>query len=336
MKRRHINLFAFGLLLAAGWSELAVAQPLDEASRATARTLGHEGIEAYRNKNYPLASEKLERAFRVVKVPSVALWSARAFEKNGKLVEAAERYLEATRLPVTSGDRATQEQARTDAATEREALMPRIPTLKVEVGAGVDQVRIDDVVVPLDLLGVPRPVNPGSHTVKASRGATHKSESVSLKESDQQSLKFDVPAGPGDSDQSGSGVAADRSGKSHGKAGDAAHEPGQTQRIAGWTTLAVGGAGIAVGSIAGILVMAKHNSSDVKTQCDGSRCPTSLDSTVSSFNTLRNVSTIGFIVGAVGIGTGIGLLLTSPKSQRQTGRVTTWIGVGSVGVSGGF
>ena len=331
MQPKLLATFTLGLLLAVGWSNLAVAQPVDEASRASARALGREGMDAYRANNFPLASSKLERAYRVVKAPALALWSARAFEKNGKLVEAAERYLEATRLPVTTGDQATQEQARIDAAKEREALLPRIANLMIEVGGDVKEVLIDGAAVPVDLLGVPRPVNPGSHTVVAKRDRVEKTEQVSLKEGERQVLKLELPPDP-----HGSGALRGSKGKTQGDSSKAGHAPGRTQRIAGWSALAVGGVGLAVGGVAGVLVITKHNSSDIEAQCVGNRCPTSLQGNVDSFNMLRNVSTVGFIVGAVGVGAGVTLLLTSPKQPSQTASLTPWIGLGSVGVSGGF
>jgi hypothetical protein len=55
-------------------------------------------VNAYLDEDYQLAESRLESAYAVLRVPSLALWSARALEKNGKLIEAARRYLEATKL----------------------------------------------------------------------------------------------------------------------------------------------------------------------------------------------------------------------------------------------
>jgi hypothetical protein len=41
------------------------------------------------------ASDKLVKAYHLLKVPSFGLWSARALEKRGLLLEALARYLEA-------------------------------------------------------------------------------------------------------------------------------------------------------------------------------------------------------------------------------------------------
>src|SRR5689334_3893827 len=105
-------------------AEPALAQ--SDSARAGARDLGPGGVEAYQGGNYTLATDKLGRAFEILRVPSLGLWSARALAKSGKLVEASERYLVVTRLDA-SGDIAVQNQAKAEAATEREALLPKIP-----------------------------------------------------------------------------------------------------------------------------------------------------------------------------------------------------------------
>lgn len=336
MHTRQTRIITFSLFMALGWSGAVAAQPVDEASRASARTLGRAGIDAYRARDFAGAAEKLERAYRVVKVPALALWSARALEKTGKLVEASERFLEATRIPANSGDQATQEQARTDAVKEREALQPRIPTLMIEVRSGVDEIRIDGAVVPVDLLGVPRPVNPGSHSIVASHEGTEKSYQVTLKEAEKQTLKIDIPGDPGRSKLRMGGKANPLSHRS--LSNDTPPEPkeGRTQRIIGYSALGLGGAGIVVGTVSGLLLVSKHNSTSVKDTCEGSRCPLGSEDTVNSFNTLRSVSTVGFIAGAIGVGAGVTLLLTVPKQPRQKASITPWIGVGSLGVNGGF
>jgi hypothetical protein len=329
--------FALSLLMTVGWSASVVAQPLDEASRASARTLGRAGIEAYREKNFPLASERLERAYKVVKVPALALWSARALEKNGKLVEASERFLEATRLPANSGDQATQEQARGDAVKEREALQSRIPSLMLEVGSGVEEVRIDGVVVPIELLGVPRPVNPGAHTITASRDGAEKSEQVTISEGEKQTVRLDLPGGPARTKATAGAKVGTASKHADRDAPKPDARKGRTQRIFGYSFLGLGGAGIAVGAASGILLMSKHSSSEIKTACpDGQHCAPGVEGTVDSFNTLRTVSIVGFIVGAVGVSTGVTLLLTTPKQTSETATISPWVGLGSIGVSGGF
>src|SRR5688572_21582724 len=105
---------------ALAWPVQAFGQ--SDTTRAAARDLGAEGVEAFQAGNFQAASDKLARAYEILRVPSLGLWSARALAKVGKLVEASERYLDVTRLDASKGDTAVQRQAQTDAAVEREAL----------------------------------------------------------------------------------------------------------------------------------------------------------------------------------------------------------------------
>ena len=160
----------FPVLLAAllGASPV-LAQQIDEASRSAARQLGYEGLEAYRAGRYPEALDKLGRAYAVVKAPSLGLWTARAMVQAGKLVEASERLLEVTRLPVSGGDEALQTAAKETAAKERNQLAPRIPHVRIEIegaDAATVNVTLDGRTVPTALLGLDHPVNPGRHELR--------------------------------------------------------------------------------------------------------------------------------------------------------------------------
>ena len=158
--------------VAVGLASMAHADPGDDATRSAARKVAMAGITALQQGDVAQATEKLEKAYRVLQVPSVALWSARALAKRGRLVEASERYGEASRLDV-QGDKAVQLQARKDAATELEALTRRIPTLLilVEGANGADvKLKVDGAAVPSALIGEERPANPGQHRVSGDLG----------------------------------------------------------------------------------------------------------------------------------------------------------------------
>src|SRR5436189_5578570 len=109
------------LFVGLAWPSSASAQT--EATRAAARTLGTEGVEALQAGRDTEAVDKLERAFTVVRAASIGLWLSRALVKAGKWVEAMERYLEVSRLDVNSGDVRVQQQAQADAAKELEQLL---------------------------------------------------------------------------------------------------------------------------------------------------------------------------------------------------------------------
>ena len=120
---------------------LSSAHATADGDRAVARKLGYAGVEAYQAGRYPIASEQLERAYAVLRVPSIGLWSARALARNGKLVEASERYLELARLELSEGDQRVQQRALEDAAKELAELDKRVPSITVAVeGAKADEV----------------------------------------------------------------------------------------------------------------------------------------------------------------------------------------------------
>jgi hypothetical protein len=60
---------------------------------------------------------------------------------------------------------------------------------------------------------------------------------------------------------------------------------------------------------------------------------------VQSFRTLRTVSTVGYIVGGVGLAAGATLYLTAPSRRSggtQTGALGVWVNARSAGLVGAF
>lgn len=170
---------------------LARAEQPDDASRSAARAIGTAGVDAYQHGDYQAASEKLEKAYRVLRVPSLGLWSARALAKLGKLVAASERYREATQLDVSEGNTAIQKQAQADAATDLEALTPRIPNVVIQIGnaqAGDLVLSLDGSPVSSALVGERRPVDPGKHVLEAHQGGRRASAEASLAEGETKTV----------------------------------------------------------------------------------------------------------------------------------------------------
>ena len=97
----------------------------------------------------------------------------------------------------------------------------------------------------------------------------------------------------------------------------------------------VGGAGILLGSVTGVMMISKQGDLD-DGGCVNGHCYTDQSAAVDSYNSLRTLSTIGFVVGGLAGGTGLVLLLTAPKQSDSTASVRGWVGVGSVGLEGSF
>lgn len=311
----------------------------DSATRAAARQLGMEGVEAHQSGDTTTAIKKLSQAYAALKVPSLGLWLARALVQAGRWVEAAELYLEVTRLSVSGGQADVQRQAQTDAASEREALLPRIPTVQIEVkGAEPSElhIEIDGTQIPSALVGAKRPTDPGAYVLTARLGARTEKHRVTLTERSNQRVEFEFEfeGAPAESAESAAapGAAPVFAGTI---SSDAERRPGSTQRIFGWVSLAVGGAGFAVGGVAGLMALSQNRT--LEQECPDSLCPPDSHPNVDRYDTTRAISTAGFIVGALGTTAGVALLLTAPRSQpAQQGTLQPWLGLGSAGVRGSF
>jgi hypothetical protein len=299
----------------------ARAQEIDEASRTAARAMGNSGVEAYQAGNYREASDRLEKAYAIARVPSLGLWSARALRKLGMLVEAANRYLETASLQVPEGDYVIQKQAQTDATRELNELKPRIPVVKIEVKCAKPaevSVSVDGTPLAATLVAEPRLVNPGEHRVDGTHGAERARVNVVIGEAESKTAVLDFSRVKS--------AVQEVSTKDDGGGG------GGSLRTLAYVALGVGGAGIITGGIAGVLAIDKKSTIDKSPACDGNRC--SDRDLVDSYGMLRTVSSIGLIAGAVVAGVGVTLLFTGGSEKEPS--AAAFVGPGSVGVRGRF
>jgi hypothetical protein len=313
----------------------------DDATRAAARSLGYEGINDFQSGNFAAAADKLDRAYQALRVPSLGLWSARALEKTGKLVAAAERYLEVQRLDPGTGDAAVQRQAQADAGTEHVALVPRIPNVVIEVeGAPPNEVKLtaNGTSVPSSLIGVKRPVDPGAVTLEALHGGRTAREEVTLSEGETKTVVLRFGASAAAAPAAAVPAAATGAPPPPAKEDRPAEEPssGSGTRTLGFVAIGVGAAGIVAGAVTGGLAMAGRDSID---GCEGTRCPVSERDEVGTYNDLRTISSVCFIGGGVLAATGIVLVIAAPKSAGPSAArrgpslsVAPWVGAGTLGV----
>ena len=321
-----------------------LAQGSDATARAAARKLGNAGIDAYQASDFKGAADKLDKAYKVLQAPSLGLWSARAFVKNGRLVEASERYLEVTRLDISSGDKGVQQQSKLDAQKELDELGPRIPSLVVKLeGATPDQVAltIDGLAVKSALFGEATPIDPGAHKVEGVRGNEKVASDVTLVEGKEETvlLRFDpnasVPAAPV---ATTSGTAPGANQASSGATSTPPDAPAQAPAqgtssplpVLGWIGIAVGGAGIVAGGITGAMAIEKKADLTASGECEGGCKQTGR---YENFTTLKTVSTVCFIAGGVLAVTGIVLVVVAPS---KTTTVSLRVAPGEATVGGSF
>lgn len=180
------------------WSVLGAvhAQPTHETKIAAARQLGQAGVELYMSGDTSGALDKLGRAYSVYQAPTLGLWYGRALERAGRLVEASERYREVSGATLSADATQAFRQAQTDARHALESVTPRIAQLTIEVPS-IDlsnlRVSLDGEELPTALLGIPIPVNPGAHVLKAAVGARTSEQALTLKEGQPLAAKIALP-----------------------------------------------------------------------------------------------------------------------------------------------
>lgn len=320
---------------AAGWLTAAaltlsasrgLAQP-DDATRNAARELAAQAGEAFQRKEFAVAADLYRRAHALVGAPSLSVREGRALEQLGRLVEASEAYVRTTRFRLTDESPRAFQEAVQEANSALGTLRPRIPKLTLALGG--PGAKSPDLVVllngkplPAALIGVPAPIDPGKHEIVV-RGADGKElrRSVDLAEGQARTVTLEVASGGAvtareqPTDASGSTPAASTS------------KPALV-----WIAGGVGVAGLGVGIVGGVLATGRH--SDATAACPNLRCaPGSAgQDDVDAFRTLRTVSTLGYVVGVVGLGTAATLWLTAPKERG----VALAVGPASATLHGAF
>ena len=295
----------------------AFSQAPDEATRTAARALGTAGVEAFEAGDMVAASDKLEKAYQLLKVPSLALWSARALEKRGLLLEALARYLEASSMQVPGGEAAVQHKAQADAEREGAALKGRVPRVVISLeGAEPSEVTltIDGKSVSSTVIGSPRLLNPGAHMIEVSRGNDRARAEVKAVEGKELPVLLRL-----ENAGATAGAVAPAEGASQPAeppdAGNATGGGSSIRPTLGWVAIGVGAAALAVGVGTGLSAKGKRSTLEESGVCVADSCPSSKQAEVDSLNTFRTISTIGFVAGGVLAAAGVTLLLTAPSKS---------------------
>jgi hypothetical protein len=313
----------------------ASAQVSDE-DKAAARSLATQGAEAIKSGRFGEGLDYVQRAETIMHAPTHLLLIARAQAGAGKLVAASETYLKLSREDIPPSAPAAFKNAQATARTELAALEPRIASLRLSVDLGQKKatVKIDDTAVPPVLLGVYRPIDPGSHSIAiyVVGGAPVKT-TIELREGEKRDLPLTVPDAP----VSGVPVsAADNPEATQvAPAPQVDHGPGffTPLRGAGIALLAVGVGGVAAGAAIlakGFSAQSTANANAVNLGClppDGTSCPASvtqaeLASNVAPYDhTAAKDKTIGGVlvpIGVAALGGGVALLVVGkPKTPAQ-------------------
>jgi len=201
MKTRPLSLaYVFALAIVAALSFVstrASAQMSDTEKKAAARAAYQEGVKLQDDGKFADALVRFESAQKLFDAPTHLLHIAECQALTGRLVEASETYetLSHKTLPPGSPDAFTQAQQQGQA--ELPALRARIPSLRVTVKPGPQQVQnlqvnVNGVNMPNELLGIARPLNPGTYrfSAQAVGWSTAAPIDVPLGEKEQKSVEL--------------------------------------------------------------------------------------------------------------------------------------------------
>jgi hypothetical protein len=306
------------------WSFGRPVAAQDDVTKARARALGQQGIDAAARGEHDKAQDLFRRAYTLVPAPTLALREARSLVALGRLVDGMEAYLRATRTRLGPDSSAAFREAVKKAEEELALLRPRVPRLEIRiVGIAPDhaalRVSVDGRPWPPALLGVAGPIDPGEHEVVAETRSHRDSKRVTLAEGASESVQLELPA-EADSDPNAGDMNAPLVTRKNAS--------GNTNRTLAYVGFGVGAAGLAVGVVSGVIATRRHSSAE--DSCPSAACSDDVD----AFRRYRTISTVGYVVGVVGVGAGVTLWLTAPKKQEPA--VGAFLGPSRAGIRGRF
>ena len=323
--RRGLCVLAFGSAYASvgpasAWAQTAPATPapgpaaggnVAEAERLFQRAGAHMDA-----REYDAACPLLERSHALDPSSGTLLNLGDCYEQRGMTASAYRAFEAARELSARTG--------RNDRAEIAEVRKQRLKPLLRQLIIVPPKSGVDSLVVHLDgkplapsSWNAPVAVDPGDHAIRASSvGAADFSTTVPAPGAGA-TASVPIPPlkpviqpshGPATEPESGSHLGG--------------------QRIAAVVCAAVGVVGVATGTVFGLRSKSKHDESDE--YCTGSTCqnPRGVD-LMDDARSAGNISTIGFIVGGVGLGAATVLWATSPSSD---GSAAAEIGLGPAAI----
>jgi hypothetical protein len=305
---------------------------------AAARTLGIEGVQLADAGKCPEAIEKLQRAESLHHAPTILDRLGECQVAVGQIVIGTENLNAVVREPLPANAPKVFHDAQDRAQKVLTTAMPKIAHLVITVvpaDAGAS-VTVDGKAIPAALVGADRPTDPGTHELTATAaGFRAAGQSVTLAEGAQQNITLTLEKDP-------NAVAAGPPPLAPGALPPAPVTPPEPapkkNNTPAYVAFGIGGAGILIGSIAGVVALSKAG------DCPSKVCPTQSD--LDSAKSTATISTIGFGVGIVGVAVGTVLFLTGNKSEAPPAqaslryepklRLKPWFGANTAGLMGTF
>jgi hypothetical protein len=297
------------------------AQKPPRSHRDAAIALGEEGLALLEQGDHAAALRKFDAADELIPAPTFGVRAALCLERMGRLVDALERYERVAAIRVDPSWPEIHTKAQQEARTRAETLRMRVARLRIVLQGETAEpptLKLDGIPLSHDAIAAIVLLDPGEHVLEFAYGTDVELRRFRVSEGEQRREAFVLGARTEDSKSTVS-----------------------PHRTLGWVGVAVGAAGMVVGSTSGLVAWGKK--SDLESRCPSGVCPPVAWDDNESYDRWRNASTAGFAVGTVALGLGTLLLLTDPGPREITPpqptsglRIQPWIGAAAAGVGGAF
>jgi len=310
--RPRVFLCALSVAYARG---LSVASAQDSA---TAGALFEKGVADMEAGRFDSACPAIAESQRIDPHPGTLFTLAECHARWGKVASAAAQYQEYVDLVSRlTPDQRQRHQARADIARAQLAkIKPSVPTLTLvlppDAPPGTVVTRNGEV-LNAAALGFALPADPGQYVIvtRVPNGGEHEAR-VTLQLGDQKRVTLEVnnsplaPAAP----LASAAVPPTQTIAGTSAAAEIPPEParGNGRKTAAYLAGGLGLAGVAVGTVTGILVLGKKSA--VNDNCTGSACNSEGLAAANSAQNLATVSNVSFGVGVVGLAASAIMLLT--------------------------
>ncbi|HET9955655.1 MAG TPA: hypothetical protein VFQ61_14170 [Polyangiaceae bacterium] len=306
----------------AGGGPAVTAGALDPETRVLAREFAIRGAEAYDAGDFEAALENFNRATAILDVPSIAVMQARTLVKLGRWLEGLDRFQQTARLDLDATAPLPYREAVAQAREEAEALRAQVPQVALLLGSDTESsgaelsVSFDEKPVPVALLNISRPVNPGSHTVRVSSAGRVFFERT-LDVAPSQQIQVHIPPAPSAEAPS---PAARRATPVTGMSQTPSHggAPHDEPRSVNWPLYgALGVAGLGFATAVTTAVLGSNHKATLDAACDSetNTCPPEYEDEISALNTERSLFYLSAGVTALAGGVAAYLWLTEEGDE---------------------
>ncbi len=287
----------------------ASAEPAPPVDASTAIELGHQAIELFRERRFQEAFEQFERAEALMHSPVFVLYMAKSQVELGQWLSARELFAKvAGEAPAPEAPEVWRETVR-NAGSELASLSAQIPSVDLVIrGDGKGPFVLYDGVVE-HRVGKGRrllELDPGRHALVVMDAKSQQVRRTVQLEPGQKGVPVVFDFGPAEQVGRAPTALAARAPRRVAASGSAL-------KWGGFTALGLGGVALGFGGVAATIALQRKE--EIVKNCVDNHCLESDQQRGAEARRWANLATAGFVVGAVGVGTGVTLLMLRPRAD---------------------